>query len=237
MAAHFQPILRGGCRQIGFALFFAVAASSAVAQFRVVGPDGRVTFTDRPPMDSNQKVEPIRGGQAAGASGSALPFELQRVVQQFPVTLFTSSRCTSCADARSLLRQRGVPFTEKTVETDADQRAFGAISRDLAVPTVRIGSQVVSGYEAGEWTSYLNAAGYPASSRLPSTYQNPAASPLVARSEAAAPARGSAPADGSTAASDAPTQGPGVSRRGSAGPAPSPVDAAPPATNPSGIRF
>jgi glutaredoxin len=232
-----QPLAAG--------LLLAVATASAWAQYRVVGPDGRVTFTDRPPMEANSRVEPLRGPGSAGAAApaSALPFELQRVVQQFPVTLYTASKCGTCGEARNLLRQRGVPFSERLIESEADLRAFAAISRDQAVPTLRIGSQVVSGFEASEWTSYLNAAGYPATSRLPANYQNPAPAPLVARTEPAARPGGRADgaadssADSATGAAPGQAAGPGVTRRGSAGPVPTPSEPPLAPSNPSGIRF
>ena len=38
------------------ALALSLAAPAAHALFKVVGPDGRVTYTDRPPPDSASKV-------------------------------------------------------------------------------------------------------------------------------------------------------------------------------------
>jgi glutaredoxin len=171
-----------------------------------------------------------------------LPFDLQRLVQQFPVTLYTTSKCGACAEARNLLRQRGVPFTERTVDSEADQRAFAAISRDQAVPAMRIGSQMISGFESVEWSGYLNAAGYPATSRLPASYQNPPPAPLVARTESASrvAARIDNPGDAATdvaGTTNKPPE-PSITRRGSAGLGPSSSESqVAPATNTSGIRF
>ena len=64
------------------------------------------------------------------------------------------------------------------------------------VPALTIGAQALRGLSEGEWTAYLDAAGYPRQSQLPRGWQAPPAAPLVARSSApaaSAPARAAAP--------------------------------------------
>lgn len=157
-------------------LLCAGVSSPAWAQYKVVGPDGRVTYTDRPPVD--------RPSQAVKSSGTAassvpLPYTLRNVVARYPVTLYTSTACSACDAGRALLKARGVPFTEKTVTTSDDARILQSREGTNQVPVVRIGSKQIAGYEQGEWTSYLDAAGYPSESALPPTYRHPAATPLA----------------------------------------------------------
>ncbi|MBI2733529.1 MAG: DUF4124 domain-containing protein [Aquabacterium sp.] len=68
------------------ALLALMSGSSAWALYKVVGPDGRVTYTDRPPSD--RPAQAIRANGAT-ASTEGLPYELQRVVSRYPVSLFT----------------------------------------------------------------------------------------------------------------------------------------------------
>ncbi|MCH8180440.1 MAG: glutaredoxin family protein [Proteobacteria bacterium] len=154
----------------------ASLASPAWALYKVVGPDGRVTYTDRPPSD-----RPAKALKAGGASQptDGLPFELQQLVTRFPVTLFTGANCTPCDAGRQLLQARGVPFTEKTVNTSDDIRRFRDEEGSSQLPTLRIGQKRLTGLQQSEWTAYLDAAGYPAHIVLPPGYQAPAASPLV----------------------------------------------------------
>ena len=157
-------------------LLCAGVSSPAWAQYKVVGPDGRVTYTDRPPVD--------RPSQAVKSSGTAagsvpLPYTLRNVVARYPVTLYTGTSCAPCDAGRNLLKSRGIPFTEKTVNTSDDARALQSREGTNQVPVVRIGSKQIAGYEQGEWTSYLDAAGYPSESALPPTYRHPAATPLA----------------------------------------------------------
>jgi glutaredoxin len=195
---------------------FAFSSHAAAQQmYRIVGPDGRVTFSDKPPPPSaNAKVTTGRGGSfnESAAGGAALPFELRAVVQRFPVTLYTSKDCAPCANGRNMLTSRGIPFTERTVESAEDAESLKRLSGDTSLPFATIGGQQLKGFSDTEWTQFLDAAGYPKTSQLPSGYRNPAPSPLVAR---AAPA----PAPAAAAA-----------------PAPAPA-AAPAPSNPAGIRF
>lgn len=163
----------------------------AVAQYKVVGPDGSVTYTDRPPAAATSKVTPMTRQAAAALPGpeASLPFELQQIASRYPVTLYTQADCSSCDAARTLLQQRGVPYAEKRVVGDEDVLALERIVGGRVVPALSIGQQVLRGLTPSEWDSYLDAAGYPRDSRLPRSWQPPAPVPLVAaRPAAPAPA-------------------------------------------------
>ena len=93
-------------------------AANAHQVYRIVGPDGKVSFSDPPPpATSNAKATTSAGnpGASSGASGSALPYELRQIANKYPVTLYTGENCGPCASARSLLTGRGIPFTEKII--------------------------------------------------------------------------------------------------------------------------
>jgi glutaredoxin len=191
-------------------------AVQAQAVYRIVGPDGRVTFSDRPPPEGAQRSQ--RGGGFEAASGSsALPFELRNVVSRYPVTLYTSANCAPCASGRNLLASRGVPFSERTVSSQEDIDALQRLSGGQTIPFLTIGGQQLRGYSEIEWAQFLDAAGYPKTSQLPAGYRNPAAAPLVAAQRPPAESPGGAP------------------QQAEAPPPPAPAGPAP--TNPAGIRF
>lgn len=169
-----------------------LAASASQAQYKVTGPDGKVTYTDRPPISTDSKVTALnaRGG---GASEVALPLDLRRAVSRYPVTLFVANgACEPCDAARQLLRQRGIPFSERQVQNTEDSDALERLSGGRDAPTLSIGSQVLRGLAPEVWQSYLDAAGYPRESQLPANYQYAPAAPVVAR---VAPTRVVAPAE------------------------------------------
>ncbi|XDF33519.1 glutaredoxin family protein [Paracidovorax avenae] len=205
-------------RLAALCLASAAAALPAAAQnvYRIVGPDGRVTFSDRAP-DAQTGPATVNGKPAGNAAGG-LPYELQQVASRFPVTLYTGNDCAPCTSARNLLAGRGVPFTERTVNTNEDAEALQRLSGSTTLPFATIGSQQLVGFSDTEWTQYLDAAGYPKQSQLPPNYRRPPAAPLVT-AKPATPAPAAPPA-----AAPAPAQRP------AAPPAPSPA-------NPAGIQF
>ena len=206
----------------------ALLATAAQAQqvHRIVGPDGKVTFSDRAPEDKKAQSTVLSTASGGGASNPALPSELRQVASRFPVTLYTGESCSPCQQARQLLVQRGVPFTERSVNTNDDIDALRRLSGESALPFGTIGRQQLRGFSDAEWTQYLDAAGYPAQSRLPKGYTQPAATPLA---PAKAPAA-SAP-DAPQEAASAPT---GRLRRQAP---PPPPPGGPTPSNPAGIRF
>jgi glutaredoxin len=167
-------------------LVLLVAALPAHALYKVVGPDGKVTYTDRPPVGTTDKVTSISNSGNV-ITDVALPIELRQAAQRFPVTLYTTASCEPCDGGRALLRARGVPYAERTIVTPEDSEALVKLSGARDAPTLTIGVQALRGFSAELWNSYLDSAGYPRDSRLPANYQLPAATPLTEPREAAAP--------------------------------------------------
>ena len=147
-----------------------VAAAAAVlcttapawALYKVVGPDGKVTYTDRPPSPSQGAALPLQtdGRAAAAASGDAgLPYALRTVATRFPVTLYTAPDCEPCTAGRSLLKARGVPFSERIAATEADYEAWKQQLGAVRPPTLTVGGQRLEGFEQQTWHNTLDAAG------------------------------------------------------------------------------
>ncbi|MDI1267631.1 MAG: glutaredoxin domain-containing protein [Polaromonas sp.] len=207
---------------VGALVALAAGTFSSLSQaqpvYRIVGPDGKVTFSDKPPpAASNAKVTAAGADGARGIATASLPFELRKVAGQYPVTLYSGENCGPCASARSLLTTRGVPFAEKTIATNEDAQALQRISGDNSLPFLTIGSQQLKGFSDAEWTQFLDAAGYPKSSVLPASYRQAPATPLV---------------------TVAPTPAPGTTTVARpATPAAPSTPVTPPPSNPAGIRF
>jgi glutaredoxin len=180
--AHPWPPARS--RRLALAALLATALP-VQAQYKVIEPDGRVTYTDRQPSSTLAKVVPIGIHAPSGGTEVALPLELRQVVARYPVTLYTlAGTCEPCQSARQLLRDRGIPYAEKLVQTAEDGDALERLSGGRQAPTLAIGTQFMRGLSTDVWTSYLDAAGYPRETRLPAGYQYPAAVPLTERRDA-----------------------------------------------------
>ena len=162
--------------------------SQAQTVYRIVGADGKVTFSDKPPLSDDKVTATGKGGKMLELGAAPLPFELRQVVSRYPVTLYTSTGCVPCGSGRALLTSRGVPFTERTVNTPEDGDALTRLGGENVLPIVMIGGQKLKGFSDTEWTQFLDAAGYPATSKLPPNFRNSAATPLVAVQKPVAPA-------------------------------------------------
>jgi glutaredoxin len=205
------------CALLGGAVLLTGQAQAQTV-YRLVGPDGKVTFSDKVPAPSDKATATGPGGKPVGNGGATLPFELRQVSSKYPVTLYTANNCAPCGSGRALLSGRGIPFAEKTVNTGEDAEALQRISGESSLPFLTIGGQQIKGFSDAEWTQFLDAAGYPKSSVLPASFRNPAATPLVVLQKPAPAAK--------------PEETP--SKRAPATPSTPPIDTK---SNPAGITF
>jgi glutaredoxin len=185
-------------------------ATQAQTIYRLVGADGRVTFSDKLPVATDNATVLGAGGKSLAATTVALPVELRQVASKYPVTLYTSSNCAPCNTGRDLLGNRGIPYAERTISTADDSDALQRISGSSSLPFLTIGSQQIKGFSDTEWTQFLDAAGYPKTSVLPASYRAPPATPLVVTQKAApaAPATEAQPQRDAVVAPVAPAANP-----------------------------
>jgi glutaredoxin len=205
-------------------LLLVMGAAQAQTVYRIVGPDGKVTFSDKPPSSSASVSVTGPGGKplATRPDDSVLPLELRQAMARYPVTLYTGAACVPCNAGKLMLQGRGIPYAEFSVTSNADIDALQRISGETSLPFLTIGGQKIKGYSQAEWTQFLNAANYPASSRLPSGFTFATAKPLVTTQQAEAPAASDAAAPTAAAPPD------------TASPPPPPATSP---SNPSGIKF
>ena len=185
-------------------LLLALAPLLAVlpcqAQFKVVGPDGKVTYTDRP---------------AEGAAGKPVERRQHRHARNRPALRAAPGRVAlsgdllhhrqvpACDAGRNWLRTRGIPFAEKSISTREENEALARTVGSAELPAMTIGTQPVRGFGAEQWNALFDAAGYPRASQLPRTYKYAAATPLIP-APAAEPPQASAPEAQPAAAPTAP---------------------------------
>ncbi len=173
------------------ALTLALGLMTAPAHaqiYKIVNPDGTVTFTDHPPAVGKGSQKALKvSGASSGTSTASFPPELRKAVGTYPVTLYSAESCKGCDQIRSLLTKRGVPFSERTVSTKGDYDEIQKISGARSVPVLKIGSKVMSGTTDNSINKYLTAAGYPAESVLPDGYKPAPVKPLTEKAPTPAP--------------------------------------------------
>lgn len=175
-------------------LLLATVAASAWAQYKVVAPDGSVTYTDRPPAETTSRVTALGRNSTSAAAEIGMPIDLRQAASRYPVVLYATADCPPCDNGRKLLQARGVPYSERRIASEEDALALERVLGGRTVPGLTVGAQPLRGFSEADWAAYLDAAGYPRESKLPRNWPVPVATPMVERAVAApAPARAPAP--------------------------------------------
>lgn len=160
---------------IALLLLFCTANSDAEL-YKWIGPNGKVSYSDMPPPESSRQTKAL-SFNASGSGTDSLPYELAEAVKNNPVILYSAAQCLPCDQGRLLLKNKGIPFAEKTVNSNDDIGKLQQISGDTQLPVLTIGRNKQRGFESGAWNTALTAAGYPESSKLPKGYLGAPAEP------------------------------------------------------------
>ncbi len=164
------------------ALAMLAVAGVADAQYRWRDPSGQINYGDMPPSDAlDLKRVDSRTTATVNDPGTALPFELRRASSQYPAVLYVSSGCVPCDNGRAFLRQRGVPFAERTIDSPDDLDELRRVTGIAKVPVLTLGRERLAGFQPADWAAALDAASYPSESRLPPNYAAEPPQPLVSR--------------------------------------------------------
>ena len=174
------------------ALLLPALAHAQANVYRWVDKDGKVHYSDTPPPEPQKSLTQKRVG-GGYAESSQLPYATQIAMQKSPVTLFTGADCGDpCKQGRDLLSKRGIPFSERDAQGNADDaEALKKLVGALEVPLLTVGAAKVKGFEEGAWHSALDGAGYPRTA-LPG--QVPPRPPAAPKKADAPPAPGTAAA-------------------------------------------
>ncbi len=153
----------GDMRHIALLLACVLAIPSvAVAGelFRWKDENGRVHYGDAPP----KKIKNVerRTLKSSVETSAELPYATQRAQQNFPVSLYVADSCIdTCKQARDLLKKRGVPYSEKSINTKQELDALIDVSGKAIVPTLAVGKTYLNGFLESSWNNELDVAGYP----------------------------------------------------------------------------
>ena len=142
----------------GLLLLGSVQADS---WYRWVDKSGSVHYSDAPPEDETE-FQKLEVGVTPPANNADLPYETRRAQQNFPVTLYVIENCGDlCQQARELLGKRGIPFSENSLNTQEQLDAFKKMSGSAGVPVLAVGKLWLKNFQAEQWHSELDLAGYP----------------------------------------------------------------------------
>ncbi len=172
------------------ALLLPALAAAQANVYRWVDSNGKVHYSDTPPPEPQKNLTQKRVGGGYAADAVQLPYATQVAMQKSPVTLYTGADCGDpCKQGRELLSKRGIPFSERDAQANADDaEALKKLVGAAEVPVLTVGSAKVKGYEEGAWHSALDGAGYPRTALPGQVPPRPPAPPPKAQTPPAPPA-------------------------------------------------
>lgn len=160
-------------------------ATALAQQYRWVDDQGRPHYSDTPPA----KAKAVTKSEAKAPrppEDPPPPYEVQRAMNDFPVTLYTAPSCKeTCESARATLNKRGIPFAEVPVESPETRDRVKALTGAVGVPVLVVGRSVFNGYEPTGYQGLLDSAGYPKEGAVPARSQRAPAAPAPAAAETA----------------------------------------------------
>lgn len=142
-------------------VLMAIGLSTAQAEtlYKWTDSQGHVSYHDRPPPDSSYRVEEKDFGDGNKPKQDDA---LAKIVEKYPVVLYSVPACGSCDLARAYLQKRKVPFTEKNLDNNPElQQSLKKKVGSLSAPTITIGDKVMKGYVESVLEGELDEVGYP----------------------------------------------------------------------------
>jgi glutaredoxin len=136
--------------------------------------EGRMMYSDQPPPPS------VRNAQQKSFKGNFIEigesYAAKTAREKYPITLYASACGAPCDQARQLLNERGAPFSNKDPQASPEARAeLQKLTGSLGVPVLVLGSDKIDGFDAAQWQSALDRAGYPKSAPTRPPASTPAA--------------------------------------------------------------
>lgn len=136
------------------ATFAFAAAVGAQTVYKSVGPDGKVVYSDSPPVDGKN----ARKMKFDNLPASPLPAAARASVEQLKrssstavpattaVVLYSASWCGYCKAAKAYLGAHGIAYREIDVDTESGQAAYAQAGGGNGIPLLVAGGQRVQGF-------------------------------------------------------------------------------------------
>ncbi|HUX31233.1 MAG TPA: glutaredoxin family protein [Thiobacillus sp.] len=154
--------MKAGTLLTAVCLTIASASLAAAQLYQWKDAQGRTVYSDQPPPPS------IHNAQQKSFKGNVIEigdsYALKTAREKFPITLYASACGAPCDQARQLLTERGVPFSNKDPQANPSAQAeLQKLTGRSSVPVLVVGSDKIDGFETGQWQAMLDRAGYPKS--------------------------------------------------------------------------
>ncbi|HEX5784920.1 MAG TPA: glutaredoxin family protein [Burkholderiaceae bacterium] len=145
-----------------------ISAQTTTTLYKTVGPDGKVSYTDRPdPHAAKSQTLSFNHLPASPLSAETVAYieQLQKAGQQREaqaalgdVVLFSAPWCGHCKKAKSHLARQQVAYREFNIDTPQGKAAYAQAGGKSGVPFLVARGQHVLGYSASAYDALLGKA-------------------------------------------------------------------------------
>jgi len=143
-------------------LIFCTSSVFATDFYRWVDKSGAVHYSDQAPTEHVKKIEQRK--LAPNVIDGQESYLVKDASGKNPVVLFGGDCGPLCSNAKSLLEKRGIPYTLKDPQVNkTDAAALNELTGAMELPVIKIGKQMIKGFEPTRWNVMLDEAGYPQS--------------------------------------------------------------------------
>jgi glutaredoxin len=141
-----------------FVLWSAAATTLPAAEtmYKSVGPDGRVTYSDRPPTDGLiEKTMTFENLPSSPLPESTVTYveQLRKMKASSPsniatsgIVLYSAAWCGYCKQAKAYLAGKRIPYQEFDVDTRNGMAAYAQAGGRKGVPLLLADGQRVQGF-------------------------------------------------------------------------------------------
>ncbi len=130
-------------------------AASAQTLYKSVGTDGRVVYSDKPPVtgavEKTMKLENLPVSVVPGASPAPSPAPpdttqtAQTTAPRGDVVLYMATWCGYCKAAKAYLAGKGIAYRELDIDTPSGKAAFKQLGA-RGVPVLLTNGQKIAGF-------------------------------------------------------------------------------------------
>jgi glutaredoxin len=145
------------------------SGQTAAEIYKVVGSDGKITYTDKPPANGpagTVKQLTITSHTGSTEQGAlAQQPDWRSILQRKPeaagnvnIVMFSTDWCGYCKQARQYMRSQNIAFTDLDVEKNDSARKQYASLGGRGVPFFVIGKRTLSGFSQDSFDATLREA-------------------------------------------------------------------------------
>ncbi len=139
--------------------------ADAQTVYKSVGPDGKVVYSDSPPVDGKNarklKFDNLPASPLPAPARASVEQQKRSMSTAVPATtavvLYSASWCGYCKAAKAWLGSRGIAYREIDIDTDSGRAYFAQAGGGNGIPLLVAGGQRVQGFSQAAYEALFPA--------------------------------------------------------------------------------